>query len=442
MDNIETKIQGLITDLRNEHGFLPKFAHNLYKDDNYVYYAGPYFDDSELIAGIKNLLFGKWISAGETCARFEKEFSSHINQKHSFFCNSGSSANLLLIAACKEYFGWKDGDEIIVSSVGFPTTVSAIVQNGLKPVFVDIEWDTLNFDLNKLEEIYYSKIPFNNSRVVAVFLSPVLGNPPNIDRLQEFCRETHVELLLDNCDSLGSKWNGKFLNEYAVVSSCSFYPAHEICTLEGGMVSSNVKEIVDLARSYGSWGRSCYCIGTANLLSNGTCGCRFSNWIKNLPNTTIDHKYIYERMGWNLKGLDICAAIGLEQLKKLEWICRKRILNHQYIRQLFKQYTNVSFPKVFEQSLWVPFGVPIICKNKEEKDRLVKYLEYNKIQTRNYFSGNLLVHEGYKHLGNWEEYPESNKVLDLVFFVGCAPTIQDRHLKWIEEVLSKYEKRN
>lgn len=440
MSESREEIKKFIKSLREKHGNLPKFCHNLNAPDNKVYYSGPYFDDNEMVAAIDTLLFGKWASSGEVCARFEKEFSNRINQKHSFFTNSGSSANLLLIASCKEYYNWKDGDEIIVSAVGFPTTVSAIVQNGLKPVFVDIEWDTLNFDLDKIPSKY-------TDRTKAIFLSPVLGNPPNMDELCAISDSLigpnnepyEIKLLLDNCDSLGSKWRDKYLNEYAVASSCSFYPAHEITTLEGGMVSSNVEEIVKLARSYATWGRDCYCVGKANLSSCGTCGKRFSNWLPDFPDTTVDHKYVFNRIGYNLKPLDLQAAIGLEQLNKLEYIYRIRQTNLVDITKLFLKYTDTKTVKKFVETDWVPFGVPIICKSKEQKLKLVQHLEKNGIQTRNYFAGNLLMHSGYKHLDDHKEYPKSNGVLDLVFFVGCAPTISKENINHIEEVLKGYD---
>ena len=175
MNDYTQDIKNFIENMSKKYGHLPKFAHNqLAKDPKKVYYSGPYFDQNELTAAIETFLFGKWSSSGEVCAKFEREFSKAINSKHSFFCNSGSSANLLLIAACKEYFGWKNGDEIIVSPCGFPTTISAIIQNELVPAFVDIEWNTLNFDLDKIKVV---------DKTVAIFLSPVLGNPPNIDKL-------------------------------------------------------------------------------------------------------------------------------------------------------------------------------------------------------------------------------------------------------------------
>ncbi len=426
-------IKEFVSSMQKKHGTIPKFCHNLVnKDKKKVYYSGAFFDENEISAAIEALMFGKWSSSGEICAQFEREFSKRINQEYSFFCNSGSSANLLLIAACKEYFKWQDKDEIIVSAVGFPTTVSSIVHNNLVPVFIDTEFDTLNFDLNKIEE----KI---TNKTKSIFLSPVLANPPDIDKLIEICNKYNIKLLIDSCDSLGTKWNNKNLDEYSVASSHSFYPAHIISTIEGGMVSSNIQEIVKLARSYATWGRDCYCIGTANLLCNGTCNKRFSNWLTDFPDTIIDHKYVFNRIGWNLKPLDLSGAIGLEQLKKLDYICEIRRENLRQIQKLFAIYTHVTFPTVYEQTYWIPFGVPIICKSKEQKQKLVSYLEKSGIQTRNYFAGNLLIHPGYKHLGNWQEYPEANKVLDLVFFVGCAPTISQDNINYIEEILKNYK---
>lgn len=434
MSEFTEDIKKFVLDLQQKAGIkLPKFCHNLNSQNNKVYYSGPFFDENELASAIETLLFGKWASSGEVCARFEKEFGNYINQKFSFFTNSGSSANLLLIAACKEYYGWKDGDEIIVSAVGFPTTTSSIIQNGLKPVFVDIEWNTLNWDLDKIKQA-------TSNKTVAYFLSPVLGNPPNLDSLlKELSKFPNIKLLLDNCDSLGSKWKDKYLNEYAVASSCSFYPAHEITTLEGGMVSSNIEEIVKLARSYATWGRDCWCVGSCNLLQNGSCNKRFSNWLSDFPETIIDHKYVFNRIGYNLKPLDLQAAIGLEQLKKLKLICETRMSNKNKIKDIFiKHIRGIFIPESLNESTWVPFGVPVVCDSKELKRNLVRHLETNGVQTRNYFAGNLLMHPGYKHLGNYKEYPESNKVLDLVFFIGCAPTISEENIKHIESVLKSF----
>jgi CDP-6-deoxy-D-xylo-4-hexulose-3-dehydrase len=436
MSEIKKDINIFINSLKEKYNKnIPQFCHNLNTLENKVYYGGPFFDDSEIVAAIETLLFGKWGSGGEKCAEFEREFSKKINQKFSIFCNSGSSANLLLIAACKEYFKWENNDCIAVSAVGFPTTTSSIIHNGLKPIFVDIEWNTLNFNLDELEQ----KI-IQNNKIKGIFISPVLGNPPDFDKLLEMSEKYNVKLLLDNCDSLGSKWNGKYLNEYCVASSCSFYPAHEITTLEGGMVSSNYEEIVKIARSFSSWGRSCYCVGSCNLLPNGVCNKRFSNWIPQFPTLTLDHKYVFERIGWNLKPLDLQAAIGIEQLKKLNYICESRKNNCNKIQEIFKIIDGIKFPKILPFTDWVPFGTPIICANKEQKNKLVIFLERNGIQTRNYFAGNLLIHPGYNHLDDYLKYPESNKVLDLIFFVGAAPTISSKNLEHIKNVINEFVK--
>ncbi len=208
---LNTDIQTLVGNhvapyIYNTNNFIP--------GKTFVYYSGPYWDENETRAAIDTFLNGKWITAGEKVYKFENAFSKRFNTKHSHMVNSGSSANLILIAALKKRFNWQDNDEIIVSPVGFATTVSVIYQNRLKPVFVDIEWDTLNFDLNKIEE----KI---TSKTKGIFVSPVLGNPPDIDRLMEIANKYNLYLIGDNCDSLGSKWDGKYLNEYYVAFSNS-----------------------------------------------------------------------------------------------------------------------------------------------------------------------------------------------------------------------------
>jgi CDP-6-deoxy-D-xylo-4-hexulose-3-dehydrase len=238
-----------------------------------VYYSGPYWDERETAAGVDAFINGKWITAGSHVHKFEAEFGKKFKTKYNLMVNSGSSANLVLIAALKKRYSWNDEDEIIVSPVGFATTISVLYQNRLKPVFVDMEWETLNFDLSKVEQ----KI---TAKTKGIFVSPVLGNPPDMDRLVALCEKYGLKLIGDNCDSLGSKWNGKYVSEYYVAFSNSFYPAHHISTGEGGMVCTNDEEIGKLMISMAWWGRDCYCVGSANLLSCGTCGNRFDKWLE------------------------------------------------------------------------------------------------------------------------------------------------------------------
>ena len=409
--------------IANKEEFIP--------GENSVYYSGPYWDDSEARELIYSIMKGKWLSSGEKVNKFEHEFSKKFNFKHSVMVNSGSSANLVMFAALKKHFGWKDGDEIIVCACGFATTVAPIVQNGLKPVFVDITWDDLNWDLNQIQE----KI---TSRTVAAISSPVLGNPYDIGKFVDLCRRNSIAVIADNCDSLGSKWNENYLTDYAVAASCSFYPAHHICTIEGGMVSSNVKEIVDLARSFAWWGRDCYCVGQQNLLSCGTCGKRFDKWLDGYDGI-VDHKYIFSNMGYNLKPLDLQGGVGSVQLTKFEEIHRIRRKNKKEIGNILESISGVRVVGERPEAETSWFGVPIVCETKELKETLVAHLEKNKIQTRNYFAGNILLHPGYKHLDDASKYPNANQVLNKVFFLGCSPTINSAMINYIGQIVGNFK---
>jgi CDP-6-deoxy-D-xylo-4-hexulose-3-dehydrase len=397
-----------------------------------VYYSGPYWNDDEIEVILKSFLKGKWLASGEEVNKFEKKFSQKFNKKHSLMVNSGSSANLIMFAALKQRFGWQDGDEIIVSCVGFPTTIAPIVQCGLKPVFVDIDFKDLNWGVSEIED----KI---TTRTRGIISSPVLGNPYDYDEILDICERNKIYLIADNCDSLGSKWNGNYLTDKAITASCSFYPAHHICTGEGGMVSSNDGELINIAHSLAWWGRDCYCVGAQNLLSCGVCGKRFDKWIEKYDGI-IDHKYVYSQMGYNLKPMDFQGAIGSVQIEKFDEIHYHRRMNKTLIQEHFEKISGIrsvnELPKA--ETSW--FGVPIICDSRETKNKLTHHLESNKIQTRNYFAGNILMHPGYSHLDYYKNYPNACKVLDLVFFVGCSPTITEDMIEYIGSVTSSFQK--
>lgn len=396
-----------------------------------VLYSGPYFDGQEIEAAIACLKEGAWFPAGKEVDKFEKQFSRKFGFDSSLMVNSGSSANLVMIAALKKYFGWADGSEIIVSVVGFPTTVNPILQNNLVPKFVDITWDDLNWDLDNVEEAITNK-------TVAVFSSPVLGNCYDLDRLLDICERHNLMYIADNCDSLGSKWNGDYLTSTAVAASCSFYPAHHITTMEGGMVSSNIPEIVTLARQFAWWGRDCYCVGSCNQLINGTCGNRFDKWLDDYDGI-VDHKYVFSQIGYNLKPIDMQGAVGQVQLTKFDEIHQKRRFNYEQIRSILERLSpavRIVDEHPNAETSW--FGVPIICTNPKVKASLQSYLEQNGIQTRNYFAGNLLLHPAYQHLGNAKDYPNAYRVLKHVFFMGTAPTITTDDLAYIFETVGEY----
>ena len=397
-----------------------------------VYYSGPYWDNDEIVALFETVLSGKWLTCGAKVDKFERNFSKKFGHTSSVMVNSGSSANLVMIAALKKYFSWNDNDEVIVSTVGFPTTIAPLIQNKLKPVFTDINMQDLNFDIHEVE----NKIT-NNTK--AIFISPVLGNPPDMDKLVLISKKFGISLLLDNCDSLGSKWDKKELTEFVVSSTCSFYPAHHITTGEGGMISSNHKEIIELARSFAWWGRDCYCVGSANLLPNGTCKRRFDKWLQDID-VVIDHKYLFSNIGYNFKPLDLQGALGNEQLKKFDQIHEKRRSIKKRISLFIKN--NISNIRVIDENKkaetsW--FGVPIVCDSPNLKKHLVKHLEQNRIQTRNYFAGNILLHPAYRNIDDASYYPNANKVMETVFFIGCSPTYSEEMLEYIESVFEKFE---
>jgi CDP-6-deoxy-D-xylo-4-hexulose-3-dehydrase len=430
---MQKNVNDILSDLRkyiteNKPKYL--YNKNFKPGETQVLYSGPYWDEDEIMAAINTFITGKWVVAGENVYKFERKFSRYFGAKFGQMVNSGSSANLVMLAGLKKYFGWEDDDEVIVSPVGFATTISTIAQNRLKPVFVDIEFETLNFDVTKIEE----KI---TSKTRAILVSPVLGNPPDMDYLKNLCDKYDIKLIGDSCDSIGTKWNGKHISDYYVAWSCSFYPAHHITTGEGGMICTNIEDLKREFTSFAWWGRDCYCIGSANLLSCGTCGRRFDNWLEGYDGI-IDHKYIFRNMGYNLKPMDLQGSIGIVQMDKFEEIDTKRKTSKEKIESIItKHVEGIRGVKMLEKSDTCWFGTPFICDNKEIKNKLVSFLEDNMIQTRNYFAGNILLHPGYKHLDDFTKYPNSNTVLDTVFFLGAAPHYDDDVFDYINKTFKE-----
>ena len=431
MYNLKEQVSNFVFQLQNSGNYdiMSYLPNQNWNPGDPIYYSGPYWDDQEVTAAITTLLGGKWLPAGEEVNKFERAFGKRFGHKHSVMVNSGSSANLVMIAALKKYFDWQDGDEILVCACGFPTTINPIIQAGLKPVFVDIDMEDLNWDLDMLE----SKI---TDRTVAAFSSPVLGNPYDFDKFLDIVDRHGLKYIADNCDSLGSKWRDEFLTKHAVAASCSFYPAHHITTIEGGMVSSDIEEVVQIARSYAWWGRGCYCVGAQNKLPNGVCGQRFDRWLEGYDKD-VDHKYVFGVQGYNLKPADLQGSIGLVQLEKQTEIHCVRRMNKQALTQVFSQIPGcrVIEEKEHAETSW--FGVPIIYE--DGKHHLVKYLEEKGVQTRNYFAGNILMHPAYKHLDDPKNYPNACKVLDNVFFLGCSPVITVDMLDYIDDMVKEYE---
>ena len=292
---------------------------------DFVNYAGALYDSSEYMAGVESLLKG-WLALGECGTRFEREFPAQFGKNLGVLTNSGSSANLLMMASLtsKRGHNFPKGTKVLMPIAGFPTTLNPTLQVGFVPVFVDIEINTLNIDLDQAEQVLAA-----DPDIKIITFAHVLGNPPNMDRVMELVKKYDLVLLEDCCDGLGTSYDGKPLGSYGFMASCSFYPAHHMTMGEGGFVATNSASQEVIVRSFREWGRGCYCVGPeANKLKCGTCGTRFKEWIPELPGEIFDHKYVYDEIGYNLKPIELQAAMGLQQIKKLPQIHELRQRNY------------------------------------------------------------------------------------------------------------------
>ena len=261
---------------------------------DFVNYAGPHFNADEYVAAAEALLNG-WLVMGDKSIKFEKEFPKQFGKANGILTNSGSSSNLLMMSALTSKRGYNlpKGTKVLMPIAGFPTTLNPTLQVGFTPIFVDIEIDTLNLDLDQVEQILES-----DPDIRVITFAHVLGNPPNMDRLMEIVKKHNLLLLEDCCDALGSTYDGKPLGSYGEMASCSFYPAHHMTMGEGGFVASKTYEQEVILRSFREWGRGCYCVGPeANKLKCGSCGKRFQEWIPEMPGEVFDHKYVYDEIG-------------------------------------------------------------------------------------------------------------------------------------------------
>jgi len=408
---------------------------------DWVQYAGPYFDSKEYMAAVKTLL-GEWLVLGAEANKFENKFPKLFGKKYGLLTNSGSSANLLMMLAMTSKRGYNlpKGTKVITPIAGFPTTLNPIIQLGFTPIFVDIELETLNLDLNQVEQAC-----IDNPDVKIITFAHVLGNPPNMKQLMEIVEKYKLILLEDCCDALGTTYNGQPLGSFGEMASCSFYPAHHMTMGEGGFVAVNSMETERIMRSFREWGRGCYCIGKQNLLENGACGCRFGNWLPALPDDVFDHKYVYEEIGYNLKPIELQASIGLIQMEKLEEIGIKRRENYKNLFAAFskyKQYFHLHEAQPGADVDWFAFPITLRDTTPFKRSDICQFFESNKIQTRPYFAGNIMLQPAYTHLMDpkevIEKYPVARKVTTDTFFLGTSPVITKEKTDYIEMVLDRF----
>ena len=409
--------------------------------EDWVQYAGPYFTSEEYVKGVESLLKG-WLAMGGDSIKFEKRFPENFGRDYGVLTNSGSSANLLMMAAMtsKRLYNFPKGTKVIVPVAGFPTTVNPIYQFGFEPVFVDIEIDTLNLNIEQVKDAA------KNTDAKIITFAHVLGNPPNMDEVMQVVKEHDLILLEDCCDALGSTYKDKPLGSFGEMASCSFFPAHHITMGEGGFVATRTAQQEKVVRSFREWGRGCFCVGRkANLSKKGSCGCRFSNWISALPEEIFDHKFVYEEIGFNLKPVEMQSSMGLVQLDKLPEIHERRKQNYKNLYNVFEKYEeHLHLPKATKDSdpSWFSFPMTIKDGSPFKRRDITGFLEDNKIQTRTYFAGNILLQPAYSHLNDIEDtikrYPVATKVTKDTFFIGASPVITKQQIDYIQSIVDKF----
>jgi CDP-6-deoxy-D-xylo-4-hexulose-3-dehydrase len=408
---------------------------------DWVQYAGPYFNSEEYIAAVKSLL-GEWLVLGADAIKFEKIFPEKFGKRFGLLTNSGSSANLLMMLAMTSKRGRNlpKGTKVITPIAGFPTTINPIFQIGFTPIFVDIELETLNLDLDHVE-----RVCIENPDAKIITFAHVLGNPPNMNRLMQIIEKYNLILLEDCCDALGSLYDGKKLGSFGELASCSFYPAHHITMGEGGFVAAKDQDTERIIRSFREWGRGCYCVGKQNLLANGSCDCRFNNWLPSLPEDLFDHKYVYEEIGYNLKPIELQASIGLVQMKKMQEIGEKRRENYSNLFKAFskyEQYFHLHKAQELSDPDWFAFPITLRDDTPFKRSDICQFLEANKIQTRPYFAGNIMLQPAYAGMMDpkevIEKFPIARKVTTDTFFLGTSPVINKEKIDYIESILDKF----
>jgi CDP-6-deoxy-D-xylo-4-hexulose-3-dehydrase len=391
--------------------------------------AGRVFDQFEL-QSLTDSALDFWLTAGRFAEQFEREFARFIGVRCATLVNSGSSANLLALSALTSpRIGdrhLRPGDEIITVAAGFPTTVNPIIQNGLVPVFVDIQLPTYDIDPSQLELALSDKTR-------GIMLAHTLGNPFDLDAVVAFAKKHNLWLIEDCCDAVGSTYRGQNVGTFGDLATTSFYPAHHITMGEGGCVLTAKPLLQTQVDSFRDWGRDCWCEpGKAN-----TCGTRFSAQHGSLP-YGYDHKYTYSHIGYNMKATDMQAAIGVAQLKKLPSFIETRKRNFQtlktslaYVQEFF------GLPEATPNSDPSWFGFPLLVRPDAPftRNEFVQFLEDRKIATRLLFGGNLTRQPAYKDVKYRAigPLPNSDLVMNQLLWIGVYPGLTRPMLDYMLE---------
>ncbi len=396
--------------------------------------SGKVYDQDEIDLGQEAVRDGWW-TEGKFARQFETKLRSVVSRRYVHLANSGSSANLLAVAALtSRVFGerqLKPGDEFITTATGFPTTVNPGILYGLTPVFVDVDKKTLNADISAIQKAI-------TPQTKLIMIAHTLGNPFDISVLKKLADEHHLWFIEDCCDALGSRFADKPVGVNSHISTYSFYPAHHITTGEGGAVTTDSPLISRAIEQFRDWGRDCWC----EPGKDNTCGKRFEWQLGDLP-TGYDHKYIYSQIGYNLKMTDMQAAIGVAQLDKLPFFIKKRKENYRQLYDCFKkqrQWFDLAEVHPKAEPSW--FGFPFAVKKNAPftRDEFTKFLEEHCIATRPLFAGNLIKHPAYMDIPKKivDDLDDADYVMNAGAWIGVYPGIDAVRLKYILKIVETF----
>lgn len=399
-----------------------------------VHYAGRVFDAEE-ISNLVDASLDFFLTANRYADRFESELAEFMGVSDALLVNSGSSANLVALSALTSpKLGGRrlrPGDEVITVAAGFPTTVAPILQNGLVPVFVDVNLGDYTAIPERLEDAI-------GPRTRAIMMAHTLGVPFDLDVAGELARKHDLWLIEDNCDGLGSRHRGRLTGTFGHVSTLSFYPAHHITMGEGGAVVTDDEPLARIAKSFRDWGRDCYCAGG----ESNTCGTRFNQRFGSLPDG-YDHKYVYSHIGYNLKVTDMQAAVGCAQLSKLDGFVAARRANFARLLEVLRPFEDrLILPRAgaFAEPSW--FGLAITVRDDAGFSRaeVVAWLETHLIETRPLFAGNLLRHPAFSDIPHRVvgDLRNTDTAMNQTFFIGVYPGLDAARLDYVADVLTRF----
>ena len=363
------------------------------------------------------VLKSKRLTIGPVTDKFQNSFTKKLGSNFSLMVNSGSSANLLALQCLINPYRkkrLKPGDEVLIPSLCWSTSLWPIIQSGLKPKFVDIDLDSLNINLNDLKK----KI---SKKTKAILIVHVLGNCVDMSELMRIVKKHNLILIEDTCESLGTKYKNKYLGTFGDFSSFSFYSSHQISSGEGGMIcckNNDDHEIIKSLRAHG-WSR-----GLKNEKKIAAA------------NKHLDSRFIFYNSGFNLRSTDIAASIGLNQFKDIDQFIKKRSINRDKILKIFKKKIKMmKFLSFIDANNHVKaswFGIPILLSKKINRNKFLKKIEKLGVETRPIISGNFLKQPSIRKykLNKKSNFKNSDIVNNHGFFIGLPTSaISDKNIK-------------